>query len=174
MQFYLAISSDGQTKILGTQADAKAVNKDFEPIDIPTDKPGLMAWIQQMLDETLNAQPAGSELKELVTAEDLLNVPGPIMSDPDDAPKLDKEWFDSATKVEPEPKWKGDRPAIKEGTVCSICARTPKGVKIMEQVYNAMEVEAAIYQMDTELRLNNVISLVESRKRELARSAERT
>lgn len=31
----------------GTQADAKAAQngKDFEEIDVPTDKPGLMAWL---------------------------------------------------------------------------------------------------------------------------------
>lgn len=51
---YLVTDSDGNTKIVGTQADAKALNKDFEQIDIPTDKPGLIGWIQQMLDETLN------------------------------------------------------------------------------------------------------------------------
>lgn len=55
MIFYLAVGTDNMTKILGTQADAAKVNKDFVQIDIPTDKAGLMAWIQQMLDETLNA-----------------------------------------------------------------------------------------------------------------------
>lgn len=56
MIFYLAIDNNNQTKIVGTQADAKALNPQFEQIDIPVDKAGLMAWIQQMLDETLNAQ----------------------------------------------------------------------------------------------------------------------
>lgn len=58
MIFYLAVDSNGQTKILGTQADANKVNRDFSQIDIPTDKAGLMAWVQQMLDETINAMPA--------------------------------------------------------------------------------------------------------------------
>jgi len=51
---YLVIASDGSTKIVGTQGEAKALNKDFQQIDIPTDKPGLIGWIQQMLDEILN------------------------------------------------------------------------------------------------------------------------
>lgn len=58
MIFYLAINDEGHTKIVGTQADAGKINKDFSQIDIPTDKGGLMAWVQQMLDELLNSQPA--------------------------------------------------------------------------------------------------------------------
>lgn len=58
---YLALDTEGQTKILGTQADAKAVNKQFTQIDIPVDKPGLLGWIQQMLDETLNAEDGPSQ-----------------------------------------------------------------------------------------------------------------
>lgn len=55
MIFYLAVDAEGKTKLAGNQIDAKALNKDFQQIDIPVDKTGLMAWIQQMLDETLNA-----------------------------------------------------------------------------------------------------------------------
>jgi hypothetical protein len=55
MQFYFAINDQGSTLIKATQADAREVNKEFTSVDIPTDKPGLMAWVQQMLDETLNA-----------------------------------------------------------------------------------------------------------------------
>lgn len=58
MIFYLAVDATGRTLIKGTQADAREANRDFTQIDIPTDKAGLMAWVQQMLDETLNAQPA--------------------------------------------------------------------------------------------------------------------
>lgn len=54
MIFYLAVDDKGDTKIVGTQAEAKAINKGFQQIDIPVDKAGLMAWVQQMLDETLN------------------------------------------------------------------------------------------------------------------------
>ena len=57
MIFYLAVNADHKTMIVGTQADAKALNKDFEQIDIPVDKAGLMAWVQMMLDETINVVP---------------------------------------------------------------------------------------------------------------------
>lgn len=59
MIFYLAIDSEGRTIIQSTQEAIKDINdKEYQKIDIPTDKTGLMAWVQQMLDETLNAQPA--------------------------------------------------------------------------------------------------------------------
>lgn len=59
MIFYLAIDSEGRTIIQSTQEAIKDINdKEYQKIDIPTDKTGLMTWVQQMLDETLNAQPA--------------------------------------------------------------------------------------------------------------------
>lgn len=36
-----------------TQANAKAVNKSFEQIDIPTDKTGLMAFVQELYDRAV-------------------------------------------------------------------------------------------------------------------------
>jgi hypothetical protein len=65
MIFYLAVDAEGHTKILGTQADAGKVNKDYSQIDIPTDKSGLMNWVQQMLDELLNSQPQAPENIEI-------------------------------------------------------------------------------------------------------------
>lgn len=51
MIFYKSKAQDGRTVITGTQADARAVNKQFEQIDIPTDKAGLMAFAQRWADE---------------------------------------------------------------------------------------------------------------------------
>ena len=44
MIFYKA-----NNQLYPTQADARAVNKNFEQIDVPTDKPGLMAFINDLL-----------------------------------------------------------------------------------------------------------------------------
>jgi len=71
MIFYLAVDAENNTKILGTQADAGKVNRDFQQIDIPVDKAGLMAWIQQMLDETLNAAPI-VEVGDTETIQEIL------------------------------------------------------------------------------------------------------
>lgn len=76
MIFYLAIDNNNQTKIVGTQADAKALNPQFEQIDIPVDKAGLMAWIQQMLNETLNAIPP------TISEDGPMPEPGPVIELP--------------------------------------------------------------------------------------------
>ena len=81
MIFYLAIGTNNMTKILGTQADAAKVNKDFVQIDIPTDKAGLMAWIQQMLDETLNAIPS------MISEDGPMPEPGPVIELPPEPSK---------------------------------------------------------------------------------------
>ncbi|WP_037500621.1 hypothetical protein [Sphingomonas jaspsi] len=47
MIFYLC---NGNT-LRGTQADAKAIDRDFEQIDIPTDKAGLMHFINGLYDQ---------------------------------------------------------------------------------------------------------------------------
>lgn len=51
MIFYKSKAEDGRMVITGTQAEARAVNRDFSQIDIPTDKAGLMAFAQRWADE---------------------------------------------------------------------------------------------------------------------------
>jgi hypothetical protein len=48
MIFYIALDEHGHRQLCGTQADAKAINKNFEQIDIPTDKTGLMGFVQTL------------------------------------------------------------------------------------------------------------------------------
>lgn len=48
MIFYVALDENGNKQLRGTQADARAVNRNFEQIDIPTDKAGLMAFVQDL------------------------------------------------------------------------------------------------------------------------------
>lgn len=48
MIFYTALDERGHKQLRATQADAKAVNRAFEKIDIPTEKAGLMAFVQQL------------------------------------------------------------------------------------------------------------------------------
>lgn len=89
MIFYLAVDAEGKTKLAGNQADAKALNKDFQQIDIPVDKTGLMAWIQQMLDETLNAAPTPpTNIEDPTNAVDL-----------SDAVIVDPETFDDVEAI---------------------------------------------------------------------------
>ena len=52
MIFYQAVDpATLHTTIIGTQADARAINADFTQIDIPTDKAGLMAWANDRQNE---------------------------------------------------------------------------------------------------------------------------
>lgn len=49
MIFYTAVDPGTlHTSIVGTQADARAINRDFTQIDIPTGKTELMAWANGM------------------------------------------------------------------------------------------------------------------------------
>lgn len=50
MIFYVALDTDGKHHLVTTQALASEVNKTFEQIDIPTDKPGLRDFVQGLLD----------------------------------------------------------------------------------------------------------------------------
>jgi hypothetical protein len=73
MIFYIALDDAGHRQLCGTQADAKAINKNFEQIDIPTDKPGLMAFVQGLYDEANFVEPVDDEVgcalfKEPVTS----------------------------------------------------------------------------------------------------------
>lgn len=64
MIFYLAVDENGHQHLAGTQADARAINKDFEQIDIPTDKAGLMAYVQNLLNQPAT-HPLGVEMPEI-------------------------------------------------------------------------------------------------------------
>lgn len=62
MIFYL---THNPTRLHPTQADAKAISKNFEQIDIPTSKPELMKFVQELYDQ-IDAEvvPAGGEFPE--------------------------------------------------------------------------------------------------------------
>ncbi|WP_079638727.1 hypothetical protein [Sphingopyxis flava] len=49
--------------IAGTQADARAVNKQFEQFDIPTDKAGLLAIAQSWCDEVFELNKLMDEMR---------------------------------------------------------------------------------------------------------------
>lgn len=53
MIFYLA----NGTTLAATQADARQLDRNFVQHDIPTDKPGLMAYVQGLLDQIHGDEP---------------------------------------------------------------------------------------------------------------------
>lgn len=70
MIFYIATDENGHRQLRGTQADARAVNKNFEQVDIPTDKGGLRDYIQNLFNQIDNTPAVrGSERPVAVTLE---------------------------------------------------------------------------------------------------------
>lgn len=58
MIFYFVIEPGPERMhCVATQAEAKAINKDFVQIDVPIDKLGLRDWIQKMIDELSTPKP---------------------------------------------------------------------------------------------------------------------
>lgn len=50
MIFYIATDENNRRHLVGTQADARAINKDFEQVDIPTSKEELRQFVQDLFD----------------------------------------------------------------------------------------------------------------------------
>lgn len=59
MKLYMAAG-----QYVGTQADARKLDKDFAEVEVPTDKPGLMAFLNAMV------LPAGDEFETVVERHD--------------------------------------------------------------------------------------------------------
>ncbi len=72
MLFYRAINTDGCLKLAPTQAEAKKINKDYDSIDVPTDKPGLMEVLQDLLDRANTSSPDNDEPDELDASEETI------------------------------------------------------------------------------------------------------
>lgn len=84
MIFYLTQNDEGYTRIVGTQVEAKKHGPTYSQIDIPTDKTGLMAWIQQMFDETINVETApatSTSADNLQSAAAILEIADEIIND---------------------------------------------------------------------------------------------
>ena len=93
MIFYVAFNENGHRELVGTQADARAINKHFEQIDIPTDKGGLQSYVQTLMrhldvaDETIKrlarSRPAPNpEREQEVPAELITPLPAPVQVQP--------------------------------------------------------------------------------------------
>lgn len=65
---YIAVDENQHAHWVGTQAEAKAIDKTFTQFDIPTDKAGLIAFINEKQDE-LNV--LRDELSTPVPGDDL-------------------------------------------------------------------------------------------------------
>lgn len=82
MIFYM---TKGAT-LCGTQADARALDRDFEQIDIPVDKAGLMAFV--------------NDLYQKIAAADVSFQPAPTPSTAELRQKIDT-WFEPISNTGP-------------------------------------------------------------------------
>lgn len=93
MIFYIAVDETYGRKVLcGTQADAKAINKNFEQIDLPTDKAGLQNLYQEALDR----------IHELEQGQPIPN-PVIVADEAPDSPAVDPEPIEEDNKSEDVP-----------------------------------------------------------------------
>lgn len=91
MKFYRA-NTEGGPRLESTQAEAKALDPNFERIDIPTDHDGLKAYVQALWDENhqlrqggvVSVAPPVGELPE--EHEEQAPAPLPTASAPREAP----------------------------------------------------------------------------------------
>ncbi len=79
MLFYRAVNAEGRLKLATTKVEAKKINKDYDSIEVPTDKPGLMEILQDLLDR---AQPATSIELQHSLQEKPRPQPAPTTSPP--------------------------------------------------------------------------------------------
>lgn len=77
MIFYVALDTNARHQLKTNQADAKEVNKHFEQIDIPIDKPGLQGFVQDLLDKVDDLTGQNNSLKFDATI-----APATILVDP--------------------------------------------------------------------------------------------
>lgn len=63
MKFHVA-RDEGRLVVHTIAAEAKSVDPNYNTVDIPTDKPGLMAWYQKQLDEQAASSPPADESQE--------------------------------------------------------------------------------------------------------------
>lgn len=77
MKFYRAIDAAGKLRLATTQVGAKAINKDFDDIDVPTDKPGLHAFLSELLDQVPPIAPPqdGSQQEEQTSGPQSEDLP---------------------------------------------------------------------------------------------------
>jgi hypothetical protein len=72
MILYVVQDAEGRTHWVHTQGDAKAINKHFEKRVVPTDQPGLMAFLNEMQTQCDEVREAAlivdQEASEIVTA----------------------------------------------------------------------------------------------------------
>lgn len=83
MIFYHAIDADGRLHLAATQAEARIISKNFEQTDVPTDKPSLQKFVQDLYDQIFFAKreaPCETDTPEPATDAESIAPQEPVTS----------------------------------------------------------------------------------------------
>lgn len=136
----------------GTQAGAKATQggKDFESIEVPTDKPGLLAFLNAYMVRFGGAAaaiaPPDLDLEAVAAA-----MPGMALTLPN-----------TATFAAPAPAIVSPTPANPGD--CTACNRSQRVAKMVTNSIAALNIMADLEDVTDAASLGRIIALAESRK----------
>jgi hypothetical protein len=135
--FYLCQTEDGP-QLAPNQASAKVLDKDFQPHEIPADKPGLMGYVNTLL-KRVRGEETNANIETVLMEPVIEKVPIVIT-----------------------------KQASKVPNGCPACDRTPVAASSVAQSDTATEIEDIIWKLDREHLLKNIIEVATERLGELA------
>lgn len=120
MKFYFC----NKKQLVGTQAEAKKLDPDYTETEVPTDKQGLMDYINDLL-ALIPRNDQGDPIV-LVEGDNL-----PAASDPNTPSEAAEAWFEKAEVVQP---------ASSEWKRCPKCGRTQKAAQLIADIEDKEEI----------------------------------
>lgn len=144
MIFYLCQTEDGP-QLAGTQADAKALDRNYEQVDLATDKAGYMAYVNILLRTSTPA-----------------SAPEPyVEQDEEGEPRLVAPEPDLKHKNKGGPDWQSAPPA---GS-CKRCISMSAAARQIEGIMAATNIEQTLYDCD-EPFLDRIQAVITARRDE--------
>lgn len=150
MIFYLAGG-----KLAPTQAEAKAIDPNFVQHDVPTDKPGLMAYINNLM------QAASPQQHTETIIQNMVHINKDV---------FDKALYDTMTHGTGIMNTEADGSAeyiphseLRPGEDCIACRRTKEASQAMAGVIDVETVKKMIARIDNESSLWTIVALLEER-----------
>ena len=150
MIFYLAGG-----KLAPTQAEAKAIDPNFVQHDVPTDKPGLMAYINNLMQAASTQQHTETIIQNMVHM---------------DKDVFDQALYDTATHGTGIMNMQAGGSAkyiphseLRPGEDCIACRRTKEASQAMAGVIDVETVKKMIARIDNESSLWTIVALLEER-----------
>ena len=145
MQFYLCEVKDG-VQLAGTQADAKTLDRGFTPVDVPTDKAGLMAYVNRLF-ERINGKV--DPVVETMKAGEIIVSAGDDGWNADHLKPAVEVFIDGEPPVAPLDQ--SVKHTHHKGN-CPMCDRSPKAAKTLAEIDTRTQIEDMLGKLDAEGR----------------------